>query len=74
MGLNYLVIEYLPHAMDGDKAHPVRVDGHYSDFADAKDIAEFWAGAPLHAESRIVVVEIQHEAKQPRHWKERSDD
>lgn len=69
--LKYLVIEYLPHIMDGHDPRPVRIDGHYSDKKDAEEIAALWAENPMHKESRIVVAEIQHQAKAPAHWLER---
>jgi hypothetical protein len=67
-GLKHLVLEYLPHAMDGYEFRPARIDGHYSDEKDARDIAALWAEDPLHKESRIVVVKVTHEAKAPAHW------
>lgn len=68
IGLRYLVIEYFPHAMDGDDPRPARIDGHYSSRRDAEDISKLWAESPLHPESRIVVVEVLSEAKSPKHW------
>lgn len=67
--LKYLVVEYFPHMMDGDEMIPARIDGHYLDRAEAEDIAEFWAEEPKHCESRIVVVEVLAEAKEPAHWR-----
>jgi len=66
--LNYLVMEYLPHAMDNEKPRPARIDGHYAEKEMAEEIATLWAENPLHLESRIVVSEIVFEAKQPAHW------
>lgn len=68
--LNYLVIEYFPTAMDHEKMAPARIDGHYARREMAEEIAALWAENPKHKESRIVVVEIQHEAKTPAHWLE----
>lgn len=70
--LRFLVIEYFPHVMDGDAMRPARIDGHYRDKRDAEEIAALWAENPKHKESRIVVVEVQHEAKVPAHWLERN--
>ena len=66
--LKYIVIEYFPHAMDAHDPKPARIDGHYSDRADAEEVAALWAENPLHSESRIIVSEIVFEAKQPAHW------
>jgi hypothetical protein len=70
--LAYLVVEYLPHVMHGSKPRPARIDGHYDNKAIAEEVAQLWAEAPLHAESRVVVVEIVAEAKAPAHWLERT--
>jgi hypothetical protein len=66
------VVEYIPHMMDGRKPRPARIDGHFDRKAAAEEVAQFWAESPMHAESRIVVVEIVAEAKAPAHWLERT--
>jgi hypothetical protein len=70
--LRFLVIEYLPHVMHNEKARPARIDGHYQHRHHAEEVAELWAEKPLHPESRIVVAEVQIEAKAPAHWIERA--
>lgn len=67
--LKYIVVEYFPHLMDGDELRPARIDGHYRDYEDAKEIAEFWAENPKSPDSRIVVAEVSFEAKAPIRWK-----
>jgi hypothetical protein len=59
--------------MDGRprQTQPVRIDGHYGRFEDAKEVAELWAEEPNHPESRIVVAEVVFEAKEPAHWAKR---
>lgn len=69
--LNFLVIEYVPHLMDGTKLTPARIDGHYGSHELAAEVAELWAANPLHAETRIVVAEIRTEIKAPAHWQRR---
>ena len=69
--LNYLVIEYAPQLLDNYKAVPVRIDGHYGSLEMAEEVSALWAESPLGAETRIVVAEIRHQAKAPRHWVER---
>lgn len=71
-GLNYLVIEYFPQAMHHDKLTPARIDGHYDRREMAEEVAALWAENPKHMESRIVVVEVQHEAKAAAHLMEQS--
>lgn len=68
--LKYLVIEYAPHMMDGDKLIPARIDGHYGPKEWAQEVAEMWAENPLHPETRIAVVEVVHVTKDPKHWAE----
>lgn len=69
--LRYLVVEYWPHAMDGCDLRLARIDGHYRNREDAEGIAALWAENPQGPESRIVVVEVHHEAKAPMHWQKR---
>ena len=71
MTLRFMAIEYLPHAMHQENVSPVRIDGHYRQFEDAKDIAEMWAENPGHPETRIAVASVEFEAKQPERWKVR---
>jgi len=71
-GLIYLVIEYFPTAMHPDKLIPGRIDGHNARREMAEEVAALWAENPKHKESRIVVAEVQHEAKSPAHWLEQS--
>lgn len=66
--LKYLVVEYLPHMMDGHEVRPARIDGHYRDREDAEEVAALWAESPIHPEARICVVEIVSEQKRPAHW------
>lgn len=70
--LRFLVVEYAPHMMDGNKTIPARIDGHYAQREMAEEVAAIWAENPKHEETRIVVVEVQHEAKAPKHWQERN--
>lgn len=69
--LRFLVIEYMPHMMDGHQSMTARIDGHYAKREMAEEVAALWAENPKHEETRIVVVEVQHEAKAPKHWQER---
>lgn len=69
-GLNYLVIEYVPVLMDGEKETPARIDGHYRFRQDAMAVASWWAENPKHPESRIVVVEVRDVVKNPKQWGE----
>lgn len=66
--LRFLVVEYWPHVMDGDKLRPARIDGHYAKREMAEEVAALWAEQPKGKESRIVVVEVVHEEKTPAHW------
>lgn len=68
--MKYLVLEYLPHTMDGFDTATVRIDGHYDAREWAGAHARLWAEKPMHTESRIVVVEVVSEIKRPRHWPE----
>ena len=65
----YLIVEYAPQLLDNEEFRPVRMDGHYSEKEDAEQIAEKWAEESSHKQSRIVVVEVVAEAKQPEGWK-----
>ena len=65
----YLIIEYGPQLLDNEDFNPVRMDGHYSDKADAEEIAQRWAEESKLKQSRIVVVEVVAETKQPDGWK-----
>jgi len=72
--LKFLVIEYFPHLMDAEKQTPVRIDGHYSTLELASEVADIWTKNPIHVETRIVVAEIRHQAKIPKHWDHRNKD
>lgn len=69
-GLNFLVIEYIPDLMDGEKETAARIDGHYRHREDAVSVAEWWAENPKHPESRIVVAEVRDVMKNPKQWGE----
>lgn len=66
----YLIVEYAPTLLDNDEFRPVRMDGHYAEKKDAEAIANGWAEESSHKETRIVVVEVVAEAKQPEFWKQ----
>jgi hypothetical protein len=68
MELRFIVVEYVPSAMDGEELRPARIDGHYAKMADAKDVADWWAESPMHQQSRIVVAEVRLEVKKPKEW------
>lgn len=66
----YLIIEYAPSNLDNNEFRPVRMDGHYLSREDAKRIAEGWAAETTNKQTRIVVVEVVEEVKQPDYRKE----
>lgn len=68
MKLKFIVMEYIPSAMDENTLCPARIDGHYLEKADAEGVAAWWAENPMHEESRIVVAEIVAQPKKPRSW------
>lgn len=68
MELKFIVVEYIPSAMEAEALCPARIDGHYADRADAEGVAAWWAENPMHEQSRIVVAEVVAETKKPREW------
>jgi hypothetical protein len=64
----FLVVEYAPTFLDNEDFRPVRMDGHYAEKQDAEEIAQMWAEESLNAQTRIVVVEVVAETKQPDFW------
>lgn len=65
----FLVVEYAPTLLDNEDFRPVRMDGHYADKQAAEEIAQMWADESSNAQTRIVVVEVVAETKQPDFWK-----
>lgn len=68
MKLKFIVVEYIPSAMEPEALCPARIDGHYADREMAEDVAAWWAENPMHEQSRIVVAEVVAETKKPREW------
>ena len=66
MELKFIVIEYIPSAMQLEALCPARIDGHYAGRSDAESVAAWWAENPMNNRSRIVVAEIVAETKKPR--------
>ncbi|UWR20199.1 hypothetical protein [Sulfitobacter pontiacus] len=62
----FLVIEYAPSLLDNEVFAPVRMDGAYSDYSNAQDIAEIWASETSTPGHRIVVAEVVKEVKSDR--------